>query len=613
MSSATTGRAVPRTVARPPSRAAGPAPGRREARGFRHWWLLLLLGWVAQVAIRLWLSSRQTMPVATPDEAGYLFAARVLTGGPEADLSYGTVYRGGYALLLLPAFWLSDDPVVIYRICLAINAVISAAMLPLGYVLLRRLRLSRPWAYTAGHATALLPAVVFYTEFVLTDAVLPVTVFGWLLLTHAWLTAPKDSARSWRVLLYGTGAGALVAFMYAAHSRGLILMAVQAAIMAVAVVWRWRDWLSTGVAAAAMAAVAYAGAKLNASFLPRLYPGGDNHLAANVEWRLTHSDGYAWMLSVGTGQIWYQLVATGGIAGIGLVTIAVVAVRRGTPGRLRLLALAVLASIAGIAFATAAALPVEWRIGNYVYGRYLACMTPVLFAVGVAVLLRATLGTVLWASAATVTLAALTASVVQRYAGHVLDKYTYTLFDFPETSFLTWNWTSFHLWEATLAGMVLLGVAVVAARLPRHGAAFLVAFLVIVNLAASTTATLQISRPLSRDMAAYSDLRGGTDLENQQKIALDWNIPWELRLALFHWAWNSKGVVFDARWQIPPRGTDLLVLAWPKNVPASHTWRHAPADWHIVASMRTPEGDWVAWDGPSTSHDPRHTETKPGG
>ncbi|WP_395104432.1 hypothetical protein [Actinomadura sp. SCN-SB] len=579
---------------RRPARPTGPE--RRADRRFRHWGLLLLLGWAAQVAVRLWMSSRQVMPVATPDETGYLFAARVLTGGPEADLSYGTVYRGGYALLLLPAFWLAGDPVAVYRICLVINALISAATLPLAYLMLRRMRLSRTWSYALGHATALLPAVVFYAEFVLTDAVLPVAVFGWLLLTHSWLTAPKGASPV-RVAVYGASAGMVVAYVYASHSRGIILMVVQACVLAVAVLCRWRGWTPTGIAAAAMGAVAYAGMKLNEGLLPRLYPGGDNNLAANLEWRLTHWDGYGWTLSLGTGQIWYQIVATGGVAGVGLVTIAVIAVRRGTPPRLRVLALAMLAAIAGIAFATSAALPVEWRVGNYVYGRYLACVTPVLFAVGAAVLLRATLRTVLWATAATVAVAVMAASVVQWYAGDVLSRYTYTLFDFPETSFLTWNWTSFHLWRATLAGLVLLGLAVVAARLPRHGRAVVVGLLVLVNVAAVTTATIEISRPLSRNLAAYSDLRDSTDLDAQRSIALDWNIPWMLRLSQFYWAWNSKGTMFDARW-VPPPQADLVVLSWPKNVPAHMTWRNAPPGWRIVASRRTPEGDWVAWRRP---------------
>jgi hypothetical protein len=601
-----TTQAATRTVARPPARSTGERPAGAAPR-FRHWGLLLLVGWAVQVAVRLWLAAGQTMPVATPDEAGYLFAARVLTGGPEADMSYGTVYRGGYALLLLPAFWIADEPITVYRICLVINALISSALLPLAYLTLRRMRLSRGWSYAVGHVTALLPSVVFYSEFVLTDAVLPVAVFGWLLLTHAWLTAPPETSRV-RVTLYGASAAMVVAYVYASHTRGVILIVVQAGLMAAAVLFRWRDWRTTGVAAAALGAVAGAGALLNAALLPRLYPGGDNNLGGNLERRLTSLDGYGWVLSLGTGQVWYQIVATGGIAGIGLVTVAVLAVRRGTPPRMRALALAVLATIAGIAFATSAALPVEWRIGNYVYGRYLACVTPVLFAVGAAVLLRATLRTVLWAAAATVTLAVLTASVVQWYAGDLLSRYTYTRFDFPETSFLTWNWTEFHLWRATLAGMVLLGLAVLTARLPRQGRAALVALLVAVNLAAVTTATTQISRPLVQGLTAYTDLRDKTDLEAQRSIALDWNVPWTVRLAQFYWAWDSKGTLFDARWTPAPRDVDLVVLAWPKGVPAEQTWRDAPDGWRIVDSRRTPEGDWVAWRSPSAPlQDPGHT------
>ncbi|MFB4313081.1 hypothetical protein [Actinomadura sp. 21ATH] len=585
-------------AARGTARDAAPdaASGRTAGRP-GHWALLLLLGWAAQVAVRLWLASGQTMPVATPDEAGYLFAARVIDGGPGADMSYGTVYRGGYALLLLPAFWIADDPVTVYRICLVINALISAAMLPLAYLMLRRLRVSPNWSYAMGHVTALLPCVLFFAEFVLTDAVLPVAVFGWLLLTHSWLAAGPETSRARRTL-YGAAAAMTVAYVYASHTRGAILLIVHVGVMLAAVAFRWRGWRSAAVAAAVMGAVAGAGMLLNDSLLPALYPGGDNDLSGNLTRRLTTVDGYGWVLSLGTGQVWYQIVATGGLAGIGLVTIAVVAVRRGTAPRLRALSLAVLATIAGIAFATSAALPVEYRIGNYVYGRYLACVTPVLFLVGAAVLLRATLRTVLWTAAATAALAVAGAGVVQWYAGDLLSEYTYTLFDFPEVSFLTWNWSEFHLWHATLAGLTLLGLALIAARLPRHGPAVLAGLLVIVNVAAVTTATTQISRPLVQNLTAYTDLRGKTDLDAQRSIAVDWNVPWTVRLGLFYWAWDSKGTLFDARWTPPPRNVDLVVLHWPENVPATASWKDAPNGWRVVDSRRSPEGDWVAWRSP---------------
>ncbi|TDC87311.1 hypothetical protein [Actinomadura sp. 7K507] len=593
-------------VARPPVTPAdqGAVPA---AVNRRRWARLFVLGWLAQVAVRLWLGSGQTVPVATPDESGYLFAARVLTGGPDADMSAGTVYQGGYPLLLTPAFWFGDDPVSVYRGALVINALISAAMLPLAYLLLRRLRVGRAWSYVFAHVTAMLPCVLFYSAFVLTDAILPVIVAGWLLLAHTWLNAPHPGPgrRSpARLHLAGTGASLLAAYAYACHSRGAIMLAVHAALLVAALVCRWRPRRDVSFAALAAAGGAAVGKMLNDSLLPHMYPYGDNDLGANVAWRLTREEGWAWILSIGTGQVWYQAVATGGMAAVGLAAVAFVAIRPsaaasglpGTSGRTRALALAVIVVVAGIAFATAAALPVEYRIGNYAYGRYLACVTPILFIIGVAVLLRASQRTLLWAAAAAATLTLVSAGVVQWYAGDLLSMYTYTGFDFPETSFLTWDWTAFHLWHATWAGLVLLFTSVVFVRLRRHGPPLLACVLAVVAAGMCVTAADRIARPLVRDTTAHTDLRHSADLREQPSIAVDWNIPWTIRLSHYYWAWWSEGDVFDARWYPPPEDADLVVLAWPEDVPATASWRHgAPPGWHVVDSRRTVSGDWVAW------------------
>ncbi|WP_203596683.1 hypothetical protein, partial [Actinomadura bangladeshensis] len=595
--------AAARSAARPP---VAPAE-RRDApsrAGRRRWAWLFVLGWAAQVALRLWLGSGQTIPVATPDESGYLFAARVLTGGPDADMSFGTVYRGGYPLLLLPAVWLGDGPIAVYRAALVINALISALMLPLGYLLLRRLRVRRRWSYVFAHVTALLPCVLFYSAFVLTDAILPVLFTGWLLLAHAWLAAPpRPLGRrvSVRPLLCGAGASLLVAYAATCHTRGAILLAVQAALILAAPVFRWRSWRNASAAALVLAAATAAGMLLNRSLLPHMYPYGDNDLGGNVVRRLTTHDGWGWMLSLGTGQVWYQAVATGGIAAVGLLAVAAAVIRPpimlpGSPGRTRALGLAVLAIVAGIAFATSAALPVEYRIGNYVYGRYLACITPVLFAAGVAVLTRAPARTLLRAASAAAALTVAAACVVQWYAGDLLSRYTFTAYDFPETSLLTWDWTSFRLWHATLTGLVLLGLSVAAVRLRRHGPLLLAGLLAAVAVAMCATAVDRIAQPLVRAETAHTDLRDRVDLRAQRSIAVDWNVPWTLRLSQFYWAWWSDGSVFDARWTAPPQNVDMVVLAWPKDVPATASWpKGAPPGWHVADSRRTIQGDWVAW------------------
>ncbi|MFV2174422.1 hypothetical protein ACFHW2_07835 [Actinomadura sp. LOL_016] len=586
------------TVTRRPSEPAG-ATAERTRRGRRRWALAFVLGWLAQVGIRVWLASGQTLPVATPDESGYLFAARVLTGGPDADMSYGTVYRAGYPLLLVPAFWFGDDPVTVYRGALVINALISASMLPLAYLLLRRLNVAARPAYLFGHVTALLPGVLFYSLFVLTDAILPVLVVGWLLLAHAWLAAPRDpeGRGAVRLALYGTGASLLVGFAYASHSRGAILLVVHAVVLLAGALLRLRSWRATTLAGAAAAAAGLAGALLNrAVIIPHLYPAGDNDLGGNLAERLTTVDGVGWTLSLGTGQVWYQAVATGGVAAIGLAAAVFAAVRRDAPVPVRVLALGVLATVAGTAFATSAALPVEYRIGNYVYGRYLACVTPVLFAAGVAVLLRAPRRTLARAVASAAAVTVLAACVVQWYAGDLLSEYTFTIYDFPETSFLTWDWDSFHLWHATLAGLAVLAVTAAAVLLPRHGAPVLAAVLAAVALAMTVTAVDRIARPLVAEQTAETDLRGSVDLRAQGSIAVDWNVPWTMRLSHYFWAWWSEGTLFDSRWTPPPQDADMIVLAWPGDVPATDSWPGgAPSGWEVVDSRRTPEGNWVAW------------------
>ncbi len=595
-------RAVSRVVARPPATPAQPdaAPSRRG----RRWAWVFLLGWAAQVAVRLWLGAGQTIPVATPDESGYLFAARVLTGGPDADMSFGTVYRGGYPLLLTPAFWFADGPVGVYRGALVINALISAAMLPLAYLLLRRLRVRRRLSYVFAHVIALLPCVLFYSEFALTDAILPVIVVGWLLLVHTWLTAPArwtGRRAPGRPLLCGAGASLLVAYAYTCHTRGAILLAVHAALLLAAPVLRWRAWRDASAAGLVLAAATAAGMLLNRSLLPHMYPSGDNDLGGNVVRRLTTPDGWGWTLSLGTGQVWYQAVATGGMAAVGLLAVVFAAVRPprtlpGGPGRTRALALAVLAIVAGIAFATSAALPVEYRIGNYVYGRYLACIAPVLFAAGVAVLVHAPRRTLLRASAAAAVMTVAAAGVVQWYAGDLLGRYTYTAYDFPETSLLTWDWTAFRLWRATAAGLVLLGLSVAAVRVRRHGPLLLGGLLAAAAVAMCATAIDRIAQPLARAETAHTDLRGSVDLRAQRSIAVDWNVWWTIRLSQYYWAWWSEGSVFDARWTAPPQNVDMVVLAWPKDVPATASWpKGAPPGWQVADSRRTIEGDWVAW------------------
>src|ERR1022692_2356777 len=61
--------------------AEAPAPRRWS----RRWALWLTLGYLGQVALRLWLSRSQSVPLANPDESAYLVIARVLAHAGAAS------------------------------------------------------------------------------------------------------------------------------------------------------------------------------------------------------------------------------------------------------------------------------------------------------------------------------------------------------------------------------------------------------------------------------------------------------------------------------------------------------------------------------------------------
>ncbi|NUW31316.1 hypothetical protein HTZ77_07750 [Nonomuraea sp. SMC257] len=502
---------------------------RQTARGRSRWlgWALAG-GWLAQVLLRLWLYRYHTGPVANPDETGYLVAARWLAGGAGADLTGSTFYQGGYALLLVPAYWVTSDPVMVYRLVAGIGSMAAATAFPLAYVVLRRLAVGRREAVALAFVAGLSPALLLFSGLALADAVLPTLLLAWLLATHD--LARTGSPRA------GAAAGALAGFATAVHLRGTVILAAYAlTVVALLVVRRpargagRRLPLRAGAVALGVAgAVAAAGAALNRALAAAVYPGGARDLSGMLAERLTGLDGQAWALSGATGQLWYLIVSTWGLAGVGLAAAAVQLVRRDGPFARRVLAGTLLAVTLGVAYASSAALPDEHRVGNYVYGRYLACVAVVWTLVGLAVLSRAVraatirrtaviravrVGTaaleaapprpgvppglhpaprragvprglhpaprragvlrglhpavrnmVAYAGAAAVLMAA-TGGVAAWYAGDRLRRYAYIAFDFPEVSFLSGVRDSLDMARTTAAALVLLTCLTLAACL----------------------------------------------------------------------------------------------------------------------------------------------------
>ena len=430
----------------------------------RFWVILLTVGWLVQAGLRVWFSRQQFMPLANPDETAYLVAARVLAGGPGADLSGSTLYQVGYPLLITPVYWFTSNPSTVYHAVLVINALISALVLPLGYIACRRLGLGRPAAYGVATVAALVPAGFFYSQYAMTDAVFPVVTLAWLLTTHSWLTASSA-----RVRYAAAVASALLAtFAYATHSRGLVMLAGLAAVGAL-IFWRQAAARLSVLAAASTAVVAAAAAwSLNHHISVAIYPEGTRSLSGQIRQRLASVNGTIHVLEMAAGQLWRLVLDSWGIAGIGLVAALLVIVRRDVRSDLRIMAALAVAVTAVIACTAPAALPAD-QSQAWASGRYLDGMIIVFFLVGAVMLLRARMRDILVCAAVATGLFLLAAATVAVYAGTTVPTAGFgSAFNFAEPAVLTMNWTQASVPLATAVTLVMLAVWIGLAGLLRR-------------------------------------------------------------------------------------------------------------------------------------------------
>jgi hypothetical protein len=575
---------------RPDLAAAAPAGPRRRRWLFA---LLLVAGWLVQAGLRGWLSRTQAVPLDNPDETAYLVAARFLAGGPAADFSGGTLYRGGYPLLITPVYWFTSSPSAVYHAALLVNAAVSAAVLPLGYLACRRLGLGRPAAYGVAMIAALLPAAFFYSEYAIADAIFPVVTLAWLLTTHSWLVATSARMR----YAAATGSAVLSGYAWAVHSRGSVMLAGFAAIC-VFIAWR-RPAARGSVAAGVLAAVLTAGAAsvMDRYLVAGLYPEGTRSLSGQLVSTLESFYGIVHVTEMAAGQLWRLVLDSWGIAGIGLVASVGAIARRGVRTDLRVMAALSVGVTIGIAFAAPAALPPQQTL-VWASGRYLDGMIVTFFLVGAVVLLRAATRTILACAAWVAGLAVMAALTVAVYAGTSLPTGRGMRFDFGEPAVLTQNWSHASVLVATAAALALLGAWVVFALLARDVqvlTCLLGAAVALVSLAAVVQLTAYGPRAdtARADRTGVAALAAANRLEPGEQVAIATNLSGILRIAQGFEVSSAKLDVFNPFCAPPPADVTVIDAAWPAGQPARASLPEAPAGWQVVAANRL--GGWVLW------------------
>jgi hypothetical protein len=506
----------------------------------RGWLLLLVAGYVLLIAWRLYLSLPLTGPVIHDDEDGYLFAARVLAGGPDATLPTWSIMRPmGYPLLLAPIYLFVQVPVHVYMGVHIVNAIISAANFPLLYVLGRRLfDTTRGWAAAVAFAITTLPSLVFFSEFALTDVVLPVLLLLLLLAVHEMVAGSRK-------ILGGLGAGVVAGYAANTHVRGLVMLVLLIVLIGVGA---WRRWFTrwSAVAAGVGAVISYGvGFAINKWLESQLFPGtGAFQPDDRIVGRITSFSGAIRVIGDGLGQIWYMCAATYGLAAIGIATAIILLVRKHAPIGTRVVLGLALATNLGISLATATGIPDEGRINNHFYGRYVAMFAGLWSMVAIITLARATGRRAVATIGVAVMIVLGTVGVTWLYSRNLWSHEVFNSFDAAELSFLSHDYHHLHvLWMTGLALVGTIGFTVLlSGRLAvqvwgqtvlsgqRRTAVAVLCLLTLVNLVATRSITNWVSlstqhaqyRPGAAQLIRDAHVRPGSSIEEAD------NVPWKI-------------------------------------------------------------------------------------
>ncbi|MFJ6383054.1 hypothetical protein ACIQI7_24020 [Kitasatospora sp. NPDC092039] len=569
-------------------------PRLRALAAHRWFWpVALLLGYGGQVAFRLVLSVHNYFPSVHADEDSYLVIARVLAGRPTTEMPVGVVIPGGYPLLISPALRIADNPATAYHLVMGINALLNALVFPLAVAAARRVGLSRPQAYLVGTAAALVPPVVFYSQFVMSDTVLPVLLLAWLLAMHGWLS--PGSAR--RRALYAVGMGLAAGYTMATHDRGGVVVALTALVLVVVLLFGWAPRIASLAGVGALG-VSDLGAKLLTGFVESRFKDVPPSAVGNKVFENLEDSHYIGTIIARTfGQLWYFMVSTYGFGAIAFVLCVVVVFRRRYSVPERVVAFTMVAMLFGTALASAAGLADNDRTDNWVYARYCAVLVPMFLVVGLAALWRAGARALLWMALVGTAVIGTIQLSVGAYAGAEL-KLWVSPWTVPDAMFLASTWDGLHMVRtsfgalAVLAACLLLRVAG-----GRRVVSAVVACVTLFAAYATIAVTDNVSEPHVKarkyqavGVAKEAGLRKGDN------VVLDMDLDWDTRMAMAYEVYWGRVWSDDLKdGSTPPEKATAYLAATSsrKEAPPEASWPEPKPGWHIAKYNK--ERGWVLW------------------
>lgn len=328
---------------------------------------------VVAAAVYVIVAWNSTAPVFFTDEVGNLGVAKLFADPQTGWLLAGESYMPGFSVLLTPAWWISSDPLIVYRLAIILGVLLSlATVVPLA-ALARRFGAAPRTSWVLAAIVMAAPARALNANYVWAEMLLFLAV-AWTV--ELAFRLPEAHVRV--ALIYGVVSGAA----FAAHGRALPFTILAIGFGA----WLARRSLQN-VAAVVLGGAATAGGAYGmfTYATSSIYMGSGRVSSTLDAIRGVTVGGY---LEAVASQVWYQIAAWAGLTVIGLGVVLRAAWRerlRGPSAAFAALAVAMALAMPGLISDSEGLLT---RIDAHFYGRYLDPFVAVLAVVGLARLTR---------------------------------------------------------------------------------------------------------------------------------------------------------------------------------------------------------------------------------
>jgi hypothetical protein len=340
--------------------------------------VVALLG-CACLVVLVWATFASRGASVRPDELGFLLNGWVLTGHTETLFGEGfrSFYTAGFGFVTAAAAVVGRNINAQYRLSLLVNVgLVIATAAALSRLAFRHLSVARRTARSLAIIVSLAPAVAANSLFAWSETLNRFLFVAVVLLAYEHVRRPR-----WSTSLTLAVSSS---FMVIAHGRFTLVPALAVVFLLVSTSPAPRRHLAVTVGGIAAAIVSYfVFTRINVSLRRELYPAASGKEGRMVDKLLTGSN----LPSLGrsaTGQLWYVLATSFGLAAVGLaMNVRSIGIGLRRARNLDWLAPTFLFATAGsVALASALQLLRVIRPDHLVYGRYLEAVSPVFVLIG---------------------------------------------------------------------------------------------------------------------------------------------------------------------------------------------------------------------------------------